>query len=88
MLSSYTNNAKKTVVNITMALTAALSCMVMLSISHVMAAFAIGAGLIWTIIYCALSKKEFGGVTGDTSGFFLQLFELFCILGIWLGEMI
>ena len=88
MLSSYTNNAKKTVVNITMALTAAISCMVMLFVSPVMAAFAIGAGLIWTIIYCALAKKEFGGVTGDTAGFFLQLFELFCILGIWLGEMI
>ncbi len=88
MLSSYTKSAKKTVVNITMALTALVSCMAMLLVSALAGAFAIGMGVLWIFIYCALVKKEFGGVTGDTAGFFLQLFELFCTLGIWIGAMI
>jgi adenosylcobinamide-GDP ribazoletransferase len=29
--------------------------------------------------------KQFGGVTGDTSGFFLQICELACLIGAWIG---
>ena len=33
-------------------------------------------------------KKEFGGVTGDTAGFFIQMFEFCLVMGIWIGAMI
>lgn len=88
MLSSYTRSAVKTVVNITMTLSALVSCMAMLLALAPAGAFAAGIGALWTFVYCMLAKKEFGGVTGDTAGFFLQLFELFCTAGIWLGVLI
>lgn len=55
--------------------------------------FASGAGacvaaagtMLW---YRRKTVKEFGGVTGDTSGFFLQLCELMILLGAWIGSML
>ena len=88
MLSSYTKTARKTAVNITMPIVALCSGIAMVIISPVSGAFAIGIGLLWILIYCIWVKKAFGGVTGDTAGFFLQLFELFCTLGIYLGVTI
>jgi adenosylcobinamide-GDP ribazoletransferase len=35
--------------------------------------------------YQSMAKKQFGGVTGDTSGFFIQLCELCVLLGAWIG---
>ena len=34
---------------------------------------------------CALA---FGGVTGDTSGFFLQMCELMMLFGAWIGSFL
>lgn len=88
MLSSYTKTARKITVNITMPIVALCSGIAMVIISPVSGAFAIGMGLLWTLIYCIWVKKAFGGVTGDTAGFFLQIFELFCTFGIYLGVTI
>lgn len=38
--------------------------------------------LLW---YRRVVQRHFGGVTGDTAGFFLQTCELMLILGFWLG---
>jgi cobalamin synthase len=35
-----------------------------------------------------MAIKHFGGVTGDTTGFFLQVTELLILLGVLLGKMI
>ena len=37
------------------------------------------------LIYRKMAIKQFGGVTGDTSGFFLQICELACLAGAWIG---
>lgn len=49
-------------------------------------------GLCGTIIaaaaffrYRRMAKRQFGGVTGDTSGFFIQLCELCLLFGAWIG---
>jgi len=44
-------------------------------------------GLLTVVWYRWFAKKQFGGVTGDTSGFFLQLSELLMLLGLWLGGL-
>lgn len=88
MLFSYTNNSKKKVVNIAMILMAIVSIMAMLIISPIVGAVAIISGMMWTILYCKTVKKQFGGVTGDTLGFFLQMFELCSMIGIWIGGLI
>ena len=44
-------------------------------------------GLI-LIFYCRMSKSQFGGITGDTCGFFIQLCELSLLFGLWIGGII
>lgn len=36
-------------------------------------------------VYRVLVRRQFGGVTGDTAGFFLQCCELAVLLGVWIG---
>ena len=45
-------------------------------------------GLLTAVWYRWFAKKQFGGITGDTSGFFLQLSELLMLLGLWLGGLL
>jgi adenosylcobinamide-GDP ribazoletransferase len=35
-----------------------------------------------------MAMKQFGGVTGDTSGFFLQICELAALAGVCLGGLV
>lgn len=35
--------------------------------------------------YQQMTMRQFGGVTGDTAGFFLQMCELACLFGAWIG---
>lgn len=41
----------------------------------------IGAAIVF-FYYCSMSKKQFGGITGDLAGYFLQLAELAMVTGI------
>ena len=45
----------------------------------------IAAVIIWTIIYRRFAVKTFGGVTGDTAGFFLQMAEVIYIIAVLIG---
>jgi len=38
--------------------------------------------------YRRMAKKQFGGVTGDTSGFFILLCELCILFGVWIGGLL
>jgi adenosylcobinamide-GDP ribazoletransferase len=44
------------------------------------------AGL-WFLLYRRLALRQFGGATGDTTGFFLQITELAILLGAVLGTL-
>ena len=37
------------------------------------------------LFYRVMAKRQFGGATGDTAGFFLQICELAALAGIWIG---
>lgn len=88
MLSAYTKTAKRKAVNIVMPLTAFLSIYVIMRISPMIAAVVTVIVVLWTLIYCKTVKKSFGGVTGDTAGFYLQMLELLSIAGVWIGAML
>lgn len=88
MLSQYTKNAKRKAVNILMPLIATVSVLVEVLISPVISVAVIIFGALWTALYIMIVKREFGGVTGDTAGFFLQMFELLCIAGVMIGAML
>ena len=45
-------------------------------------------GLLTMVWYRWFAKKQFGGVTGDTAGFFLQICELVMLFGIWIGGLL
>ena len=40
------------------------------------------------LVYRRFAMAQFGGVTGDTSGFFLQLCELCGLVGAWVGGLL
>lgn len=44
--------------------------------------------LLWCLCYRHLAMKQFGGATGDTAGFFLQICELVMLAGVWIGGLL
>ena len=88
MLLSYTKDAERKTVNFSMPLVMIASIVAMLCISVICGIVAVVFGVLWTVIYCITVKKQFGGVTGDTAGFFLQMFEICSIMGVWIGELL
>jgi len=42
----------------------------------------------WLCIYRILVMHHFGGVTGDTSGFFLQIIEILILFSCIIGRLI
>ncbi|MDR2649841.1 MAG: adenosylcobinamide-GDP ribazoletransferase [Clostridiales bacterium] len=38
------------------------------------------------LIYWRVVIKEFGGITGDTCGFFIEFCEFLALFGLWLGD--
>lgn len=51
-----------------------------------------GAALVGTLLVClyywAMSEKQFGGVTGDLAGFFLQTCELAMVLAVVIAQKV
>lgn len=43
---------------------------------------------LWLLVYRFMSMSHFGGVTGDTTGFFLQVTELFLLIGALMGRIL
>lgn len=85
MLNAYTQHAEKRG-------GAAVMLLVAVGVGLGMIWAAPAAGVCGVLAACAalwgyrrMAMREFGGVTGDTAGFFLQSCELCCLLGLWLG---
>ena len=45
------------------------------------------AVIVWNR-YHAVCRRRFGGITGDTSGFFVQMLELAMMAGMFLGQAV
>ena len=88
MLAGYVRNTRKWPTTAAMICVAAVCCGFMALISPIpgIAATALPCVLLW--LYQRLAMRQFGGVTGDTTGFFLQLCELMILLGSWLGGVL
>lgn len=72
--------------------TAVIAVSVLLVLSGAWLLWQAPVGLIFAVLWCLcyrrLAMKQFGGATGDTSGFFLQLCELIALLGVWIGGLL
>lgn len=85
MLCAYTQNADRRKATIATLLTAVLCGGVLLLLSVKTGICILLGSIFCALFYRRLAMKEFGGVTGDTSGFFLQLCELSCLLAALIG---
>lgn len=88
MLCAYTEYTGKRTAGVILLTESVLSASALLFLSPVSGGAAVCAALLSTFYYRRLVMREFGGVTGDTSGFFLQICELFCLIGIWIGAVL
>lgn len=88
MLRAYTKDAAKRKTVVAMSVAAILSAAGMMVLSPVVGGIAAAFGALWMLLYRRMVMKQFGGVTGDTAGFFLQLCELSCMIGAWIGAML
>lgn len=57
----------------------------LLFLSPVVGGAVLACALASVLYYRRMAMGEFGGVTGDTSGFFLQVCELAMLAGAWIG---
>ena len=88
MLDAYTGNAETTKAAAATIITAAAVCVIMIISSPLSGVFAVAFSAAWLILYSELAMRLFGGVTGDTAGFFLEINELLCLTGVLLGAVI
>ena len=86
MLCAFTSGVQRRTATLTLVGLAAAAGMVWMSptAGGMAAAFAVLSALK----YRRFALAQFGGVTGDTSGFFLQLCELCGLIGVWIGGLL
>ncbi|MEA4968914.1 MAG: adenosylcobinamide-GDP ribazoletransferase [Candidatus Pelethousia sp.] len=82
MLSAFTEHARGRAAMIIASLLAAGG---MVWASPMAGGLAAAFAALATLGYRRMALKQFGGVTGDTSGFFLQACELALLFGLWIG---
>lgn len=85
MLCAYTKDTDRKKATAAMAVLTCLCWVGMIALSWIPGCVAVAASILAALFYRSMAMKQFGGVTGDTSGFFLQICELAAIAGIWLG---
>lgn len=88
MLNSYTQKARKKLASAVMIAFAVLASAVMTALAPLPGLLAAVLSVLWVFLYRRMVMRQFGGVTGDTAGFFLQVCELAVLLGIWMGGLL
>ncbi len=88
-LNSFTKDAsKKTVLAVLLTIGVLTGCCFII-ISPVLGGITVFSVLIWVFFFRSLAFKNFGGMTGDLAGFFLQICEIIIVLiisggGLWI----
>lgn len=75
-LQNFTEPAHKKITVIVLSVMAVLSCTAMMLVSLTTGAAVTAAVLLTVMYYHHIAYKEFGGITGDLAGWFLQMCEL------------
>lgn len=88
MLCAYTKDTDRKKATAAMAVLIGLCWAALAALSLLPGCLAVLASIAAVLIYKRMAMKEFGGVTGDTAGFFLQICELAAMAGIFLGGLL
>lgn len=87
-LWAFTEPAHKTVTLAVLGIITALCAFAMIFVSPLCGGAAVVASAISLIWYRLFAYKQFGGVTGDTAGWFLQICELLILAAAVIGEQV
>jgi len=87
LAAAFSNGAKKHTVRLVTGMTACLTGLGMCLIQPVLGISGIAGAMLTFGYYYQMSKKQFGGITGDLAGFFLQICELVIALFVAAGEI-
>ena len=82
LLKMFQDEAQKKVVRIMMCLYVATAVIMMAVMDARAMTGAVAGAMIAFLYYVVVSRKQFGGVTGDLAGFFLETAELAMFTGI------
>lgn len=88
MLCAFTEHAEKKRAMAAAIVTALLAAAGMAVIAPVPGLMGAAFGVLTMLWYRSMARRQFGGVTGDTAGFFLQLCELLMMAGVWIGGLL
>lgn len=82
LLFHFTDGAHLLAVRVTLTLQAVLYALGMLLCAPYVGCLLLGGCVIAVLWYLAMAHKQFGGVTGDLAGWFLQICELLAVVAL------
>ena len=88
MLCAFTENTQKNRAAAAMIVLSLLTSAALVWADVLCGGAAVACVLCALLGYRRMAMRNFGGVTGDTSGFFLQICELAALAGVWLGGLL
>lgn len=88
LAATFSDAAEKNKVKCTMIGYIFICTLIMLFINVILGGICVITAFIVFIYYKAMSKKNFGGITGDLAGYFLQICELVMALSVVFAEKI
>ena len=88
MLCAFTSLARRRTATAALALPGFAAAAGMICLSPAAGGTAAVFAVLSALVYRRFAMAQFGGVTGDTSGFFLQLCELCGLVGAWVGGLL
>jgi adenosylcobinamide-GDP ribazoletransferase len=88
VLVSFTRTAHKKAVAVSMSSTALLSAAAMIVLSPLPGVTGAVFAAVAFFLYRNMAVRKFGGVTGDTTGYFIQVCELAILAGVFFGKLI
>lgn len=84
----FSDNADKKVVRICLFIIAILLVALIFDLSIILGIVVAAASIIWFLLYRRTCYKQFGGITGDLAGYFVQTFELLMLIIATIGGLV
>lgn len=88
MLFAFTEHARRRAVPVVMGVVSVLCAAAMLPFSPICGAFAAGCAGLAALLTRVRINREFGGATGDTAGYCIEICELAILVGAWIGTLL
>lgn len=88
LVHTFSDAAQKRVVRYCMLFFAIISSILMIAVGGVIGISVLLGAMVAFHVYRIISYKQFGGITGDLAGWFLQICELSMAIGAFTGQLV